>query len=96
MPVSDVWEVVRRPLVTEKGTLLAEARKYVFEVHIDATKAQIKGAVEKAFSVKVEAVNVSVVHGKMRRWKRWTARRPDWKKAVVTLKSGEKLDLFDL
>jgi len=96
MPVSDIWDVLRRPLVTEKGTTLGESGKYLFEVHIDATKAQIKSAVEKAFTVKVEAVNVITVHGKMRRWKRWSARRPDWKKAVVTLKAGEKLDLFDL
>ncbi len=95
MPVSEIWDVLRRPLVTEKGTALAETGKYLFEVHIDATKAQIKGAVERAFSVKVEAVNVAIVHGKMRRWKRWTARRPDWKKATVTLKSGERLDLFE-
>ena len=95
MPVSDLWEVLRRPLVTEKGTTLAQDGKYLFEVHIDSTKAQIKSAVEKAFTVKVEAVNVITVHGKMRRWKRWSARRPDWKNAVVTLKAGEKLDLFD-
>ena len=47
MPVSDLWEVLRRPLITEKGTVLAESGKYLFEVHIDATKAQIKSAVEK-------------------------------------------------
>jgi len=96
MPVSELWDVLRRPLITEKGTILAESRQYLFEVHIDSTKAQIKSAVEKAFGVKVDAVNVSTVHGKMRRWKRWSARRPDWKKAVVTLKVGEKLDLFEL
>lgn len=95
MPVSDIWEVLRRPLITEKGTALAAEGKFLFEVHPDCTKAQVKQAIERAFKVNVVAVNIAVMPGKSRRWKRWTAYQSDWKKAVVTLKSGERIELFD-
>jgi large subunit ribosomal protein L23 len=90
------WDVLRTPRVTEKGTILAEQGKYVFEVHPEANKLQIKAAVELAFpSVKVRAVNVMTVPGKSRRWKRWNAYQSDWKKAIVTLEAGQSIELFE-
>lgn len=96
MPDLSSWDVLRTPRVTEKGTVLADQGKYVFEVHPDANKLQIKAAVEQAFpNVKVHAVNVMVMAGKRRRWKRWFAFQPDWKKAVVTLEAGHTIELFE-
>ena len=90
------WDVLRSPRVTEKGTVLAEQGKYIFEVHPDANKMQIKAAVEQAFpNVKVQAVNVMTMPGKRRRWKRWYAFQSDWKKAVVTLEAGQRIELFE-
>jgi large subunit ribosomal protein L23 len=92
----NAWDVLRRPRVTEKGTVLSELGKYVFEVHPDANKIQIKAAVEQAFpNVKVTAVNVMKMPGKRRRWKRFYAFQPDWKKAVVTLEAGQRIELFE-
>ena len=82
----NVYEVLRRPLVTEKGTYLQEQNKYLFEVAIGANKPQVKQAVEKAFDVTVESVNLMTVVGKRKRYGRAIAKRPDWKKAVITLK----------
>ncbi|HXI17522.1 MAG TPA: 50S ribosomal protein L23 [Chloroflexota bacterium] len=92
----NVWDVLRAPRITEKGTLLAEQGKYVFEVHPDANKMQIKAAVERAWpNVKVSAVNVTTMPGKGRRWKRFYAFQPDWKKAVVTLEAGQRIEFFE-
>jgi len=90
------YEVLRRPIITEKSTYLAEMGKYVFEVHREANKAQIKEAVEKAFGVEVIKVNTMNMKGKPRRTGRWgyTVRHP-WKKAVVTLAPGHKIDIFE-
>jgi large subunit ribosomal protein L23 len=89
--MKNLYEVIRRPLLTEKSTLLKEAqRTLVFEVHRDATKPEIKKAVEALFDTKVEAVRVAVVHGKMKRQGRHAGHRPDWKKAFVVLKEGAK------
>lgn len=87
-------EVLRRPLVTEKNTALQAQGKYAFEVAGEATKPQIKQAVEKAFKVKVTAVNVIIVPRKARRLGRRLVYIPSWKKAVVTLKPGDKIELF--
>ena len=93
--MKNLYEVIRRPLVTEKTTLLKETqRSLCFEVHRDATKPEIKKAVESLFSVKVQAVRVSNVHGKVKRQGRYAGRRPDWKKAYVVLKPGEKMIEF--
>jgi large subunit ribosomal protein L23 len=92
----DVWDVLRKPRITEKGTLLAEQSKYVFEVHPEANKIQIKAAVEQAWpNVKVTKVNVMTMSGKSRRWRRHVARLPDWKKAVVTLEPGQRIEFFE-
>ena len=89
-------EVLRRPLITEKGTRLGSENKYVFEVNRGSNKPQIKQAVEKAFDVNVLHVNVINVRGKskIRRGRR-TTRRPDWRKAVVTLAPDDKIELFE-
>ncbi|MER3397104.1 MAG: 50S ribosomal protein L23 [Chloroflexota bacterium] len=89
-------EVLRRPIITEKTTTLAgEGNKYVFEVHPEANKLQIKEAVERAFNVEVAAVNTMWVKGKVRRVGRSRGRTSPWKKAVVTLKPGHRIDLFE-
>ncbi|MCH6555708.1 MAG: 50S ribosomal protein L23 [Chloroflexi bacterium] len=89
-------EVLRRPMITEKGTRLGSENKYVFEVNRGSNKPQIKEAVEKAFDVNVLHVNVINVRGKskIRRGRR-TTRRPDWRKAVVTLAPDDKIELFE-
>jgi len=89
------FAVIRQPLVTEKGTYLAAQHKYAFQVDQAANKTQIKQAVEKTFNVKVVAVNVMNVRGKQRRWGRRASVRPDWKKAIVTLVPGDKIELFE-
>ena len=89
------YDVLRRPLVTEKSTVLAERGKYCFEVASDANKTQIKEAVEKAFKVNVVSVNVMTVPGKMRRAGRQRGMTSPWKKALVTLEEGNKIELFE-
>ena len=90
------YEVIVRPLITEKATRLSGENKYAFEVRREANKVQVKAAVEKAFNVRVESVNVMVMKGKARRVRgNRIMHRPDWKKAVVTLAHGDKLELFE-
>jgi len=90
-----LYEVLRRPLVTEKTTLLKEEDKYVFKVANGATKHQIKEAVEKTFNVKVTKVNVIIVRGKTKRMGRREVTGPSWKKAIVGLEPGNKITLFE-
>ncbi len=90
-----LYEVLRRPLITEKVTSLKEADKYAFEVASKATKTQIKQAVEQAFKVKVARVNVVTVPGKTRRFGRRQVTSPSWKKAIVTLAPGHKITFFE-
>ncbi len=90
-----LYEVLRRPLITEKNTMLQAQGKYVFEVAEEANKHQIKQAVEKAFKVKVVLVNVMTVPGKTKRVGRRMVLTPSHKKAIVTLKSGDKIELFE-
>ncbi|TRZ95259.1 MAG: 50S ribosomal protein L23 [Dehalococcoidia bacterium] len=90
-----LYEVLRRPLVTEKTTLLQEQNRYAFEVARKAAKPQIKEAVEAAFKVKVAKVNVMTVPGKMKRIGRRQVLTPSWKKAVVTLEPGGKIEFFE-
>ena len=95
--MKNLYEVLRRPLITEKTTTLKETQRTLgFEVHRDATKPEIKKAVESFFGVKVEDVRVVNVHGKVKRQGRYSGKRPDWKKAYVVLKKGEKMiEFFD-
>jgi large subunit ribosomal protein L23 len=90
-----LYEVLRRPIITEKNTALQELDKYTFEVDRNADKHQIKQAVEKAFKVKVVDVNVMTIPGKTRRVGRRQVMTHPWKKAVVTLKRGQKIELFE-
>lgn len=90
-----LYEVLRRPLITEKATLLKEGDKYAFAVASKATKPQIKEAVELAFKVKVNKVNVMTVPGKTRRFGRRPVTGSPWKKAVVTLAPGHKITFFE-
>ncbi len=90
-----LYEVLRRPLITEKNTALQAEGKYVFEVADEANKHQVKQAVEKAFKVKVTAVNVMTAPGKRRRVGRREVVAQPWKKAVVTLQPGDKIELFE-
>jgi large subunit ribosomal protein L23 len=90
-----LYQVIRRPLITEKSTAARETQRAVcFEVHRDATKPEIKKAVETLFGVKVQTVRVLNVHGKVKRQGRYSGRRPDWKKAYVVLKKDEKMIEF--
>ena len=89
-------DVVKRPLITEKSERGREAaRQYAFEVHREATKIQVKNAVEKLFAVHVMAIRTSIARGKNKRVGRNIGRRPNWKKAIVTLKEGETISLFE-
>lgn len=89
-------DVVKRPLITEKNERARElARQYAFEVHREATKIQVKQAVEKLFNVHVLAVRTAIARGKSKRVGRNVGRRPNWKKAFVTLKEGETIALFE-
>lgn len=91
-----VYEILRRPLITEKSTLLQDGQnKYSFEVDNRANKALVKSAVEASFDVKVINVNIARVKGKMKRFGRKESRRPSWKKAVVSLKAGDKIQIFE-
>ena len=93
--MKNMYEVIRRPLITEKTTALKETqRSLCFEVHRDASKPEIKKAVESLFGVKVADVRVANVHGKVKRQGRYVGRRSDWKKAYVVLKQGEKMIEF--
>ena len=88
-------DVIRRPLITEKTTVIREdGRTLVFEVARDANKIDVRRAVEQLLGSKVESVRTSLAHGKVKRQGRFSGRRPDWKKAYVTLREGEKLPEF--
>ncbi len=86
------FDVIREPWITEKGTKLSGVGKYFFRVHPKATKSQIKNAVEEAFNVKVLGVNTMNVAGKWKRVRIQAGKTSDWKKAIVTLKPGQKIE----
>ena len=88
-------DVLRRPVITEKTTVIREdGRTLVFQVARDANKIDIKRAVEALLGSKVESVRTAIAHGKVKRQGRYAGRRPDWKKAYVKLREGEKLPEF--
>jgi large subunit ribosomal protein L23 len=90
-----IYEVLLRPLVTEKGVAAKDNdRTLCFEIHAEANKTQVKAAVEKLFKVKVEEVRTATFEGKLRRRGRFAGYRSDWKKAYVKLKEGEKVPEF--
>ena len=102
----DIYQVIKRPLVTEKGThqsqqshgatrhMPARGGSYAFEVHPDASKPMIRLAIEKIYDVKVHTVRTACRHGKKRRVRFKIGKRPDWKRAVVVLKAESHIDLF--
>jgi large subunit ribosomal protein L23 len=89
-----LYNLLERPVITEKSTALAERGQYVFAVRENASKASVKEAVQKAYNVTVREVNIINVRGKMKRYGMRVTKRSGWKKAVVTLKPGDKIELF--
>lgn len=87
------YDVVVKPVITEKSTLVSEFNQVVFQVAKDATKPQIKAAIEALYGVKVLAVNTMVAKGKTKRWRGQEYRRSDVKKAVVTVADGDRIDV---
>ncbi len=90
---AELYEVIRKPVITEKATMASEANALVFEVSIDATKPLIREAVETLFSVKVKAVNTTITKGKVKRFRGRMGTRKDVKKAYVTLEEGHMIDV---
>jgi large subunit ribosomal protein L23 len=89
------FEVIKRPIISEKSTVQNEMfRTYAFEVAPSSNKQEIREAVEKLFKVKVDTVRTMVVHGKHKRTGRFVSKRTNWKKALVTLKEGQKIEFF--
>jgi len=93
----NIYDIIVRPLETEKGYILREQGKYVFVVNMDANKMQVKQAVEEIYSVTVDRVHVMVMPGKMSkiRGRRRATRRPPWKKAIVTLAPGGRIEALE-
>ncbi|MBF9028790.1 50S ribosomal protein L23 [Rhodobacterales bacterium HKCCE3408] len=89
----DHYDVIRKPIITEKSTMASEAGAVVFEVAIEATKPEIKDAVENVFGVKVKAVNTTITKGKVKRFRGQKGTRRDVKKAYVTLEEGNTIDV---
>ena len=89
------YKIIKRPVISEKSTILSERdNKYVFEVSLDANKIQIKKAVEDIFKVGVTKVRTMRMRGKLKRVRLQYGRTPEWKKAIVTLKKGDSIELF--
>ncbi|NTW97730.1 MAG: 50S ribosomal protein L23 [Oscillochloris sp.] len=88
-------QIIVRPLITEKNTILMESNQYSFEVLREASKPEIKHAIESIFNVSVTRVNTLNVRGKMRRRGRESGYTRDWKKAIVTLAAGDRIEIFE-
>ena len=87
------YDVIRKPIITEKATMVSESGAVVFEVAIDSNKPQIKEAIETLFDVKVKAVNTTITKGKAKRFRGQPGKRKDVKKAYVTLEEGNTIDV---
>ena len=95
--MKDLSKVIVRPLITEQGAVMREQHnEYAFEVAPEANKLEVKSAVEQYFGVKVTQVRTMNYRGKVKRMGRFTGKRADWKKAVVTLAEGDTIDLFEI
>ena len=90
---ADHYDVIRKPVITEKSTMASENGAVVFEVHMDSSKPQIKEAVEQLFGVKVKSVNTTITKGKVKRFRGQLGRRKDVKKAYVSLEEGNTIDV---
>lgn len=96
MSQQEIYNVIVRPLLTERSTIMKEKHnQYVFETDVRADKTQIKRAIEELFKVNVERVRTMIVMGKFRRYGRGGGMRSDWKKAIVTLEKGQKIDFAE-
>ena len=94
--MEDAYKIIKRPLITEKSTIKKEMdNQLAFEVDRRANKIEIKKAIERIFKVQVENVRTMNYQGKRKRLGRTVGRRPHWKKAVVTLKPGQKIEFFE-
>jgi large subunit ribosomal protein L23 len=93
MREEELYDVIRSPVVTEKSTMASEKSQVVFKVAIDATKPEIKEAVERLFNVKVVAVNTLIRKGKIKRFRGVKGQQSDFKKAIVTLEEGQAIDI---
>ena len=91
----DIHRVLIKPTITEKSTLLQESGKYTFQVAMGANKVEVKQAVEKSFNVTVLDVNTTKLRGKQKRYGPRTTKQPDVKKAVVTLKTGDRIEIVE-
>ncbi len=92
----NIHDIIVRPLLTEKGSRIQEsANQFFFEVRKDANKVEVKHAIEKLFDVKVERVNTVRLPGKWKRLGRFMGRSNGWKKAIVTLRDGDTIELFE-
>lgn len=90
-----IYDVIKRPIISEKSAVLQElANCYVFEVAPKANKHEIRDAVQQLFNVKVKNVRTSVVHGKVKRVGRFETKKSNWKKALVTLGEGQKIEFY--
>jgi len=88
-----MYDIIRGPVITEKATIVSEHNQVIFRVPLTATKRQVRAAVESLFSVNVTAVNTIRVMGKLKRFRGRLGRRSDYKKAVVTLREGQRIDV---
>jgi large subunit ribosomal protein L23 len=93
--MESVYDIIRKPIITEKSVALMEQNKYTFVVNKRATKTQIKHAVEKIFGVKVVSVATMNIKGKLRTMGRTQGYRPDWKKAIVKLADGDRIEILE-
>lgn len=91
----DTRDILIKPIITEKSTAMMAEGKYTFQVPLKANKYQIRDAVEEVFQVKVASVSTMRMEGKTKRMGRYVGKRSDWKKAIVTLKEGESIELFE-
>ena len=89
----ELYEVLRRPLLTEKTELMSVDNKYAFEVHKRASKTEVREAIESIFEVKVTRVRTMIMPGKTRRWGRKVRHTSSWKKAIVTLQEGDMIEI---
>ena len=94
--MKSMYDIIIKPIITEKSSQLVENLQYTFEVAKDANKVEIKNAIEKIFNVKVEAIRTINVHRKAKRMQRYQGFKPAYKKAIVKLAPGQSIDAFEL
>lgn len=94
--MKSMYDIIRKPIITEKSSALAENLQYTFEVDTKATKTQIKEAIERIFNVDVTAIRTINVHRKPKRMQKYEGFKPAYKKAIVRLAAGQKIDAFEV